>query len=118
MSTVDLVLAFNEALNRRELVQMMEMMTEDCRFENTFPPPEGTRYEGKEAVAAFWSDFFLQSSEARFEVEEIFGEAERCVMRWKYFWARQDGASGHMRGVDLYRIRAGKICEKLSYVKG
>ena len=118
MSSVDLVLAFNDALNQRDLVRMMEMMTEDCAFENTFPPPDGSRYEGKASVSAFWADFFSQSSESSFEVEEIFGETERCVMRWKYHWARQDGGSGHMRGVDLYRIRAGKIREKLSYVKG
>jgi len=118
MTTVDLVLAFNDALNQRELVQMIDMMTEDCTFENTFPPPDGSQYVGKASVSAFWADFFSQSSESTFEVEEIFGEAERCVMRWKYRWARQDGGSGHMRGVDLYRIRAGKICEKLSYVKG
>ena len=118
MSTVDLVLAFNDALNQRELARMMDMMTEDCAFENTFPPPDGSRYEGKSSVGAFWAEFFSQSSESRFEVEEIFGEAERCVMRWKYSWARRDGVSGHMRGVDIYRIRAGKISEKLSYVKG
>jgi ketosteroid isomerase-like protein len=118
MSPVDLVLAFNEALNRRELCQMMDMMTEDCTFENTYPPPDGSRYAGKASVSAFWADFFSQSTEARFEVEEIFGDDERCVMRWKYHWAQQDGGSGHIRGVDLYRISSGKICEKLSYVKG
>ena len=118
MSTVDPVLAFNEALQRRDLGMMMDLMTEDCVFENTYPPPDGSLHEGRQSVQAFWEDFFSQSSSSRFEVEEIFGEGQRCVMRWTYHWAQPDGAAGHIRGVDIYRIRAGRICEKLSYVKG
>ena len=34
---IELVLAFNEALNRRDLDGMMRMMTADCLFENTAP---------------------------------------------------------------------------------
>ena len=75
-------------------------------------------HHGRQSVQAFWEDFFSQSSSSRFEVEEIFGEGQRCVMRWTYHWAQPDGAAGHIRGVDIYRIRAGRICEKLSYVKG
>ncbi|MFN8474937.1 MAG: nuclear transport factor 2 family protein [Anaerolineae bacterium] len=118
VGAVELVLAFNDALNQRDLASMMELMTEDCVFENTYPTPDGSRYVGMTAVRAFWANFFSQSSQSSFEVEEIFGEGERCVMRWTYRWVQQDGAPGHIRGVDVYRIRAGKISEKLSYVKG
>lgn len=27
-------------------------------------------------------------------------------------------SDGYVRGVDVYRVRAGKVAEKLSYVKG
>lgn len=37
-------------------------------------------------------------------------------MRWRYRWSREAGQ--HVRGVDVYRIREGKVAEKLSYVKG
>ena len=30
---------------------MLDLMTEDCVFENTAPPPEGARFEGQEARA-------------------------------------------------------------------
>jgi len=30
----------------------------------------------------------------------------------------KDGAPVHIRGVDLFRVRDGKVAEKLSYVKG
>jgi hypothetical protein len=39
-------------------------------------------------------------------------------MRWRYAWRETSGASGHIRGVDVYRLRRGRIAEKLSYVKG
>ena len=38
--------AFNDAFNRHDVPAMMELMTEDCVFENTYPPPDGARYAG------------------------------------------------------------------------
>ncbi len=112
------VLAFNEAFNRHDVPAMMQLMSEDCLFENTTPPPDGSAYRGQDAVRRFWEDFFKQSPHAHIEVEEIFGMGERCVMRWNYAWVDKLGISGHVRGVDVYRVRDGLICEKLSYVKG
>lgn len=113
-----LVLAFNEAFNRHDISGMMEHMSEDCLFENTHPAPDGTVYKGKQAVMRFGQDFFEQSPQAQIEIEEIFRLGERCVMRWKYSWMDAQGRKGHVRGVDVYRLRDGLICEKLSYVKG
>jgi hypothetical protein len=39
-------------------------------------------------------------------------------MRWKYTWGNGGAGAGHVRGVDLFRLRDGLITEKLSYVKG
>lgn len=112
------VLAFNEAFNRHDVNGMMEYMSEDCLFENTHPAPDGTVYKGKQVVMHFWQEFFEQSPQAQIEIEEIFGLGERCVMRWKYSWVDAQGKKGHVRGVDVFRVRDGLICEKLSYVKG
>jgi hypothetical protein len=30
----------------------------------------------------------------------------------------KEGKPGHVRGVDIFRVRDGKLAEKLSYVKG
>ena len=115
---IDLVVRFNQALNRQEVEMMMGLMTEDCVFENTAPPPAGTRYVGQEAVRAFWDEFFRSSREPRIEIEEIFAAGERCVMRWVYQWSDGRGEGGYIHGVDIYKIRGNKIAEKLSYVKG
>lgn len=109
---------FNDAFNRHDVDAIMHIMTEDCVFENTFPPPDGARYEGQDAVRAVWEDFFRDSAQAEFQTEEMFVAGDRCVVRWTYRWVNRDGTSGHVRGVDLFRVREGQVAEKLSYVKG
>jgi len=117
-SGVRLVIEFNEAFNRHDVARMMQLMSDDCLFENTDPAPDGMVYKGKEAVTQFWQDFFRESPQAHIEVEEIFGLGFRCVMRWKYDWLDGEGKQGHVRGVDIFKLKDGLICEKLSYVKG
>jgi ketosteroid isomerase-like protein len=112
------VLAFNEACNRRDLNGMMALWAEDGVFENTAPAPDGTVYTGKAAVRQFWEDFFRAAPQAHFKAEELFGLGERCVVRWLYTWTNPTGQSGHIRGVDVFRVRDNLILEKFSYVKG
>ena len=113
-----LVTQFNAALNARDVDGLMRLMTEDCVFENTYPSPDGTRHVGQRAVRTFWEEFVQGSSDAHFEIEEIFSTGDRVVMRWRYNWIDPRGQAGHIRGVDVYTIRDGLIAEKLSYVKG
>jgi hypothetical protein len=52
--------------------------------------------------------------QARFSVEEQFSAGNgRAVVRWRYHWA-----GGHVRGVDIVRVRDGLLAESLAYVKG
>jgi ketosteroid isomerase-like protein len=113
-----LVLEFNEAFNRHDVSGMMQLMSDDCVFENTAPAPDGTVYSGKEAVTQFWQEFFRESPHAQIEIEEVFGFGNRCVMHWKYNWVDTAEKKGHVRGVDIFEIKVGLICKKSSYVKG
>ena len=115
---VTVVREFNDALNARDVDAMMRLTTLNSVFENTHPPPDGARFEGQAAVREFWERFFLGAAETRIEAEEIFEAGDRVVMRWVYSWTGPLGDTGHIRGIDLYRIRDGLIAEKLSYVKG
>jgi limonene-1,2-epoxide hydrolase len=115
---VSVVIRFNQFLNEHDVDGMMQSMTQECVFENTFPAPDGTRYEGQAVVRSFWEEFFRGSSQAHIEIEEIFAAGQHCVMRWRYHWVDQNGQTGHIRGVDIYLVRDGLIAEKLSYVKG
>lgn len=112
------VIEFNEAFNRHDVPGMMGLMSDDCVFENTDPAPDGAVFSGKEVVTRFWEDFFRESPHAHIEIEEIFGLGMRCIMRWKYNWVDPAGTKGHVRGVDIFKVENGSICEKFSYVKG
>ena len=39
MTAVQLVTRFNDALNAHDVDGMMALMSDDCIFENTYPPP-------------------------------------------------------------------------------
>jgi ketosteroid isomerase-like protein len=117
-STLETVARFNEAVNRHDLEATMALMSEDCIFENTYPPPDGERFSGQSEVRRFWEEFFQSSAQARFEFEETFAGGERAFVRWLYRWVDADGKPGHVRGVDIFRVRDGRVAEKMSYVKG
>ncbi len=116
-STFEAVERFNEAFNRHDVDAVMQAMTADCVFESTNPPPDGQRFEGQAAVRSVWERFFAANPGARFEVEEMYAVADRCVVRWIYRKTKE-GKPWHLRGVDVFRVRDGKIAEKFSYVKG
>ncbi len=109
---------FNAAFARHDVDAVMAAMTDDCIFENTSPAPDGTRYEGQVAVRGFWESFFRASPHAVFTVEALFAAEDCCTVRWVYHWGGASASAGHVRGVDIFRVRDGKVAEKLSYVKG
>ncbi len=113
MNTEETVNAFNEAFGRHDVDAVMQLMTDDCIFENTLPPPDGERFVGQADVRKFWQQFFDGAPQARFEAEEMVVAGDRAVVRWRFDWGE-----GHVRGIDLIKVRDGKVAEKLSYVKG
>ena len=117
-ATLAAIERFNAAFDRRVVAAVMGAMTDDCVFENTSPAPDGERYGGQAAVRAFWERFFRSSPGAVITAEEVFAAGDRCVVRWLYRWDSDGDVPGHVRGVDVFRVRDGKVAEKLSYVKG
>ena len=117
VDTLAVVRRFNEAFNRHDVDGIMEMMTADCVFENTRPAPDGTRVEGAAAVRAVWERLFASSPQAHFEASDMFAAGDRAVVLWTYHWVKDSGP-GHVRGVDVFRVRDGRVAEKLSDVKG
>ena len=108
---------FNEAFNRHDVDAVMAAMTDDCVFENT-SPPNGERFEGQDRVRAAWEAFFAASPTARFDAEDVITTGDRCVVQWRYTWTNDDGTTDSIRGVDVIRVRDGKVAEKFAYVKG
>ena len=115
--TLATVKKFNDAFNKHDVEAVMALMTDDCILENTNPAPDGTRLKGAEAVKAYWISFFTKNPDAYFEAEDVFAHEDRCVVRWIYRKTK-DGNPWHLRGVDVFKVRDGKVAEKLAYVKG
>ena len=103
---------FHDALNSHDIDALRLVVHQECVFETT-DPPDGTRHVGREAVLTACQEFFVQSPEARFTMEEIFTAEDRAMVLWRYDWV-----DGHVRGVDVLRVRDGKVVETFAYVKG
>jgi ketosteroid isomerase-like protein len=116
---VAVVARFDKAFNDHDVDAVMALMSEDCVFEGT-APPDGHRFVGAAAVRAAWVALFAAAPDARFTTEEVVACGDRVIVRWRYDWGPGDGgaASGHVRGVDVFRVRGGLVVEKLAYVKG
>jgi len=108
---------FNEAFNRHDTDALARLLTDDTVFENTSPPPDGLRIEGREAVVQFWRDWFSRNSDSTFDAEDTIVCGDRAVVCWVYRKLRK-GQPWHLRGVDVFTVRDGKIAAKLAYVKG
>jgi hypothetical protein len=111
-SSMTVVEAFGAAWAAHDLDAALAMVTEDCVFDNTDPAPDGERFVGPDQIRGAWAPIFGDAN-SHFEPEETFAVDDRVVQRWRYSWA-----DGHVRGVDVYRIRDGRVAEKFSYVKG
>ena len=108
---------FNEAFNRHDADALAPLLTDDTVFEDTSPPPDGRRIEGKAAVVEFWREWFTRNTDAVFEAEDVIVSGDRAVVRWVYRKLR-NGQPWHLRGVDVFTVRGERVAAKLAYVKG
>lgn len=112
MNTIDVVERFGSAWADHDLEAVLSMLTEDGVFEATGPAPDGARCEGRDAVRVAWQPIFDDTT-TRFEVEQTIIAGDRVVQLWRDGWS-----DGHVRGIDVFRVRGDQVAEKLSYVKG
>jgi ketosteroid isomerase-like protein len=112
MDPVEVVERFGATWRAHDLPAALAMLTDDCVFDATGPAPDGTRHVGRDAIGEAWRPIF-DDADSLFEAEETFAAGDRVVQLWRYSWA-----GGHIRGVDVFRLRDGQVAEKLSYVKG
>ncbi len=103
---------FHDALSSHDIDDLAPLVHEDCVFE-THDPPDGTRHVGRAAVLEACRKFFDQSPDARFERQEVLTIDDRAFVLWRYVWR-----DGHVRGVDVMRVRNGQVIETFGYVKG
>ena len=110
--TLELLERFGDAWNDHDLDAALALVTDDCVFDSTGPPPDGARADGKDALRKAWGPIF-DDPRSHFDVEELVVAGDRAVQLWSYSWG-----NGHVRGVDVFKVRDGLVAEKFSYVKG
>jgi ketosteroid isomerase-like protein len=108
---------YRNAVNRHDIDAAVAAFTDDGLIDCT-PAPDGERYEGSVAIGSLFRQLFDSADGRTFDTEEVFIAGDRAVVRWRHRWVDAAGRPGHVRGVDVLRVRDGKIAEKLSYVKG
>lgn len=117
-SAMRVALAFTEAFNRQDLPAMLQLVGENCRYESPAPPPEGNVYAGKDQIAQYWREFFMQYPHVHMKTEDLFGFGARCVLYWKCEWLDAHGSTACLRGVDIYEVQDEVIQKRFTYVKG
>ncbi len=105
---------FNQVFLNHNPAALPELVADDCVIENTQPAPDGSRHEGKAACVALWTQIATTPG-AHFEPENIIARGDRGEIRWRLVWGPDRTSS--VRGVNLMRVRDGRIVEAQGYVK-
>jgi hypothetical protein len=113
--TREIVERFHNAFETHRPEDLDDLIGEGCVLENTAPAPDGARYEGREACLDFWKGV-ASSANLVFEAEKIWASEDCGVIRWQLRWSERE--ADRVRGVNIMRVRDGKIVEGLGYVKG
>jgi ketosteroid isomerase-like protein len=110
--TTEIMRRFNQAFLEHKPTMLKDLIAPDCVMESIQPAPDGTRYEGYDACFAFW-EAIATDPVAYFDVEDTIATGDRAIIRWRFNFG--DGRS--VRGVNLMRVRDGRIVEALGYAK-
>jgi glutathione S-transferase len=114
-STGEVLQRFNSAFLEHDPTRLDDLIAEDCFVENTTPAPLGARHEGRAACLALWRGL-AENNAAHFELEDVQVAGELGTIRWRYVWGK--APSEAVRGVNLMRVKDGRIVEARGYVKG
>jgi len=115
VQTAAILQRFNDVFQSHDPAALQELVADDCIIENTQPAPDGSRHEGKAACVALWTQIATMPG-AHFEPESIIARGDRGEIRWRLVWGPDHSSS--VRGVNLMRVRDGRIVEAQGYVKG
>ncbi|MFC0009539.1 nuclear transport factor 2 family protein [Devosia nitrariae] len=103
---------FNQAFLEHQPEILRDLVAPDCVMESIQPAPNGTRYEGYDVCVAFWEALAADRA-TWFEVEDTFVIGDRANICWRLNF----GEGQSVRGVNLVRVRDGRIVEALACSK-
>lgn len=104
---------FNNAFQMHDPTFFTDLIADDCVMES-IQGPDGIRYEGYSSCYNFWSSLATDPN-THFDVEEVFVYGDRATIKWRYHWGENKDQA--VRGVNLMKVKNGKIVEALGYSK-
>jgi ketosteroid isomerase-like protein len=113
-TTTEVIDRFNHAFVRHAPEILDDLIADDCVMETTQPAPDGERLEGGKACLAWWRAL-AENRTTQFETEDVTIDGDRATIRWRYRYG--DGPADSVRGVNLMRVRDGRITEAFGYSK-
>lgn len=113
-TTAEVIDRFNHAFVHHAPEVLDDLIAEDCVMEAIQPAPDGERVEGRQACLAFWRAL-ADDRATRFGPEDVWVDGDRATILWRYRFG--DGPEDSVRGVNLMRVRDGRIVEALGYSK-
>ena len=110
--------AFTDAWNRHDIDALMSFMTDDCVFQAAAGPLAcGTRFEGRDAVRAAFTQAWINFPDAQWLNGRHFVQGDRGVSEWTFVGTRPDGTRIEADGCDLFSFRDGRIAVKNAFRK-
>ena len=113
--TADDLKATFDAFNRHDIDGVMTHFAEDCVFYTVAGEHEyGNKVEGKAAIARAFEAVWTTMPDVEWADHTHFlsEDGSRGVSQWTFRATNPDGSRTEVQGVDLFRIRDGRIVEK------
>jgi ketosteroid isomerase-like protein len=99
---------FNAVFREHAPDKLLDIIAADCVMEGAGPEPDGNRWTGYDECVAGWQALATDPA-IQFTVEHVDVDGDRAVIRWRI------AGTENYRGVNLMRVRDGKIVEALGY---
>lgn len=113
-TTAEVMDRFNRAFIDRLPELLDDLVDDDCVMASVQPAPAGERVVGREACLLFWKTL-VEDTATQFQPREVIVADNRATIRWHYRFGA--GANDWVEGVNLMRVRDGRIIEALGYSK-
>lgn len=110
---------FGKAFNRGDIDGILACVTDDFEWRLAAGPdaPDGRIVRGREAVRAALEERDREIAEMRYSETEVTVAGDKVFGSFRATGRRHDGRAIDMRGLDVYRIRDGRIALKDTYWK-
>ena len=107
-----------DAFNRHDIDGVMKYFADDCVFyavggDECF----GTTIQGSDAIATAFSGVWGGMKDAKWAHDNHFISGDNAVSEWTFTGTMEDGKRVDARGVDIFKIKDGKIVSKNAFRK-